>query len=86
MCARSARGKEQRRMAEETAGESEQRALSQTGLGVAGMLRRIGLWAVEDAINGRITVPGRELVRWLRAADRWAAHPRIPAMENVSKS
>ncbi len=57
-------------MAEESAGESEQRALSQTGLGVAGMLRRIGLWATEDAIAGRITVAGRELVRWLRAADR----------------
>jgi hypothetical protein len=47
-----------------------QQARSETGLGVAGMLRRIGLWAVEDAVKGQITVPGKELVRWLRAADR----------------
>lgn len=47
-----------------------QAAVSQTGLGVAGMLRRIGLWTNEDAIKGRITVAGRELIRWLRASDR----------------
>lgn len=51
-------------------GEQQAVAQSQTGLGVAGMLRRIGLWAVEDAIKGEITVAGKELVRWLRAADR----------------
>ena len=45
-------------------------AAGQTGLGVAGMLRRIGLWAKEDAAHGRITITGRELLRWKRAADR----------------
>ena len=29
-----------------------------------------GLWAAEDAAKGQITVTGKELVRWLRAADR----------------
>ena len=53
------------------------RAASQTGLGVAGMLRRIGLWAKEDAARGRITIAGRELLRWKRAADRWP--PCLPA-------
>ena len=48
-------------------------AASQTGLGVAGMLRRIGLWAKEEASRGRITITGRELLRWKRAADRSAA-------------
>ncbi|CAL8460572.1 g101 [Coccomyxa elongata] len=81
---RSARGKEQRRMAEESAGESEQRALSQTGLGVAGMLRRIGLWATEDAIAGRITLAGRELVRWLRAADRAASSVRNASLSTIA--
>lgn len=56
-------------MAEEAA--AGDRAASQTGLGVAGMLRRIGLWAKEDAAHGRITIAGRELLRWKRAADRW---------------
>ena len=46
------------------------RAAQQTGLGVAGMLRRIGLWAKEDAAHGRITIAGKELLRWKRAADR----------------
>ncbi len=55
--------------AEEAAGGDQ--AASQTGLGVAGMLRRIGLWAKEDAARGRITIAGRELLRWKRAADRW---------------
>ena len=45
-------------------------AVGQTGLGVAGMLRRIGLWAKEDAAHGRVTITARELLRWKRAADR----------------
>ena len=52
------------------AAAAEGQAGTQTGLGVAGMLRRIGLWAKEDAAHGRITINGRELLRWKRAADR----------------
>jgi hypothetical protein len=40
------------------------------GLGLAGMLRRLKLWAVEDAVEGRLVVEGREMTRWVRAAHR----------------
>lgn len=61
------------------AAAAEGQAGSQTGLGVAGMLRRIGLWAKEDAARGRITINGRELLRWKRAADRcWPFPDRLP--------
>ena len=56
-------------------GVADETAASQTGLGAAGMLRRIGLWAKEDPARGRITIAGRELLRWKRAADRFAHFP-----------
>ena len=68
--------------AEEAAGGVQ--AASQTGLGVAGMLRRIGLWAKEDAARGRITIAGRELLRWKRAADRWPP-PACPFHDVLSR-
>ncbi len=39
-----------------------------TGLGVAAMLRRIGLWAVEAPADGLIRLQAREVTRWVRAA------------------
>lgn len=45
---------------------------SKTGLGVAGMLRRIGLWAGERPERGEIRIDGREVARWIRAEARCA--------------
>lgn len=45
---------------------------SKTGLGVAGMLRRIGLWAGERPEHGEIRIDGREVARWIRAEARCA--------------
>lgn len=64
------------------AADAEARAASRTGLGVAGMLRRIGLWAREDAAHGQIAIAGKELFRWKRAADR-SAPCRPPCKRNA---
>jgi len=55
---------------EEAAGTPE------TGLGVAGMLRRIGLWAIEVPGRGEIRIAADEVARWLRAEARCAAPAR----------
>lgn len=49
------------------------------GLGVAGMLRRIGLHARVDTAAGRIHVRGAELGRWLRQESWWVAPPAAAA-------
>jgi hypothetical protein len=52
----------------------------QTGLAVAATLRRIGLWAVETPNEGKILIQARELVRFVRAAERWGSppYPHLP--------
>jgi hypothetical protein len=58
--------------------QREVRGRRETGLAVAATLRRIGLWAVESAGEGRILLQARELSRFVRAAERWASLPHFP--------
>lgn len=60
-------------------GEEAAAGTSETGLGVAGMLRRIGLWASERPERGEIRVPAREVARWIRAEARCVAPQRACA-------
>lgn len=46
------------------------------GLGVAGMLRRVGLDAIIQAKEGKIVVTSQALTNWLRECSR-SAHPSI---------
>jgi hypothetical protein len=61
-----------------TEASSEKRGKQQTGLALAATLRRIGLWAVEKAAEGRILLQARELARFVRAADRSVPPPLLP--------
>ena len=54
---------------------------TQPGLGVAAMLRRIGLWAAESPADGAIRLQAKEVARWVRAAAARAdVTPRSPAL------
>ena len=43
-----------------------------TGLGVAGVLRRLQVWAREHGEKGYILLEAKELTRWRKAMQRWA--------------
>jgi hypothetical protein len=42
-----------------------------TGLGVAGVLRRLRLWAREYGDRGFILLEAKEVTRWCKATARW---------------
>lgn len=44
-----------------------------TGLGVAGVLRRLRLWGREQAERGVIELEGREVTRWCKVTQRCGA-------------
>lgn len=66
-------------------GEEAAAGTSETGLGVAGMLRRIGLWASERPERGEIRVPAREVARWIRAEARCAAPRRACTLRTLCR-
>jgi hypothetical protein len=44
---------------------------TRTGLGVAGVLRRLRLWAREHSEQGLIVLEAKELTRWCKTTARW---------------
>ncbi|KAK9820618.1 hypothetical protein WJX72_012335 [[Myrmecia] bisecta] len=65
--------------------DAEEDATASTGLGVAGMLRRLHLWAKESPGEGQLVVEGRALARWLRIADRAATNARSSALSALQE-
>eukprot|EP00891_Asterochloris_glomerata_P001000 jgi/Astpho2/1000/Aster-00825 len=54
-----------------------------TALGVAGVLRRVRLWAEEDNIQGSLTLLPRRLRGWMRTRQRHSQAPPPPADSKV---
>lgn len=62
-------------------GEGASAGNEKTGLGVAGVMRRLRLWAREYGERGFILLEAKELTRWCKAMQR-CVH-RVPCGETV---